>query len=93
MECFVAEPDRPVSLIQNKGWPSLNWGDWKDSYATLHRWTQIVGKIRMVNTRTASAVFRSTSISSRTSSSSAPATATSGRWRSNAVRWRIFMVN
>jgi Family of unknown function (DUF5996) len=50
MECVVAEPDRPVSLIDSKGWPRLNSGDWKDSYATLHRWTQIVGKIRMVNT-------------------------------------------
>src|SRR5437899_8747681 len=28
-------------------WPSLPLVEWKDTYATLHRWTQIVGKIRL----------------------------------------------
>jgi hypothetical protein len=28
-------------------WPSLPLADWKDTYATLHMWTQIVGKIRL----------------------------------------------
>lgn len=28
-------------------WPSLALADWKDTYATLHMWTQIVGKVRM----------------------------------------------
>ena len=28
-------------------WPGLNYGDWKETYRTLHRWTQIVGKIRL----------------------------------------------
>src|SRR5437667_10992398 len=28
-------------------WPSLPLEDWKDTYATLHRWAQIVGKIRL----------------------------------------------
>jgi len=28
-------------------WPSLPLEEWKDTYATLHRWTQIVGKIRL----------------------------------------------
>lgn len=28
-------------------WPSLPLEEWKDTYATLHMWTQIVGKIRM----------------------------------------------
>ena len=28
-------------------WPSLPLEDWKDTYGTLHRWTQIVGKIRL----------------------------------------------
>lgn len=27
-------------------WPSLPLAEWKDTYATLHMWTQIVGKIR-----------------------------------------------
>ncbi len=29
-------------------WPALPFGEWKDTYATLHRWTQIVGKVRTV---------------------------------------------
>jgi len=28
-------------------WPALRLNDWKDTYATLHMWTQIVGKIRL----------------------------------------------
>jgi hypothetical protein len=28
-------------------WPSLPLAAWADTYATLHRWTQIVGKIRL----------------------------------------------
>ena len=28
-------------------WPSLPLEDWKTTYATLHMWTQIVGKIRL----------------------------------------------
>lgn len=28
-------------------WPALRLADWKDTYATLHMWTQIVGKIRL----------------------------------------------
>ncbi|HJT46114.1 MAG TPA: DUF5996 family protein, partial [Chthoniobacterales bacterium] len=28
-------------------WPQLNYADWKDTCATLHMWTQIVGKIRL----------------------------------------------
>ena len=31
-------------------WPSLSLEDWGDSCATLHMWTQIVGKIRLVQT-------------------------------------------
>jgi len=28
-------------------WPELPYAAWKDTYATLHLWTQIVGKIRL----------------------------------------------
>ena len=28
-------------------WPSLPYQEWKDTYETLHMWTQIVGKIRL----------------------------------------------
>ena len=31
-------------------WPALPLQDWKDSYATLHLWTQIVGKLRLAQT-------------------------------------------
>jgi Family of unknown function (DUF5996) len=28
-------------------WPEIRLSDWKETYATLHMWTQIVGKIRL----------------------------------------------
>jgi len=31
----------------SKVWPELDYADWKDTCATLHMWTQIVGKIRL----------------------------------------------
>lgn len=31
-------------------WPSLSYEDWKETYQTLHRWTQIVGKLRLCKT-------------------------------------------
>jgi hypothetical protein len=31
-------------------WPGLPYAAWKDTYATLHLWTQIVGKIRLAQT-------------------------------------------
>jgi hypothetical protein len=31
-------------------WPSLALDDWQDTYATLHLWTQVVGKIRLAST-------------------------------------------
>jgi len=31
-------------------WPELNYADWKDTCATLHMWTQIVGKVRLTLT-------------------------------------------
>ncbi|HYP26341.1 MAG TPA: DUF5996 family protein [Blastocatellia bacterium] len=32
---------------RDKLWPALPLEEWKDTYATLHMWTQIVGKIRL----------------------------------------------
>jgi len=32
---------------QPECWPALPLDSWKDTYATLHMWTQIVGKVRM----------------------------------------------
>jgi Family of unknown function (DUF5996) len=37
-------PDQPDS------WPALPLANWKDTRATLHMWTQIVGKVRMALT-------------------------------------------
>jgi hypothetical protein len=31
-------------------WPSLAFETWKNTYATLHLWTQIVGKIWLIQT-------------------------------------------
>jgi hypothetical protein len=31
-------------------WPALPYGAWKDTCATLHLWTQIVGKVRLAQT-------------------------------------------
>ncbi len=33
---------------REEAWPSLPLESWSDTYATLHMWTQIVGKIRLV---------------------------------------------
>jgi len=35
---------------QPECWPALPLDGWKETYATLHMWTQVVGKIRMVLT-------------------------------------------
>src|SRR3989440_9813405 len=31
----------------SNAWPALPLDQWKDTYATLHRWSQIVGKVRL----------------------------------------------
>src|SRR5947199_2772973 len=35
---------------REKFWPSLPFAEWKETAATLHMWTQIVGKIRLTQT-------------------------------------------
>jgi hypothetical protein len=34
----------------NAQWPNLPLEEWEDTFATLHRWTQIVGKLRLAQT-------------------------------------------
>ena len=34
--------------MSNEKWPALPFAEWRDTATTLHMWTQIVGKIRMV---------------------------------------------
>src|SRR5579863_3756480 len=36
-----------VQTIAPAVWPELPLEAWKDTYATLHMWTQIVGKVRL----------------------------------------------
>ncbi len=36
--------------MQNNIWPELPLEAWKDTYATLHMWTQVVGKVRLALT-------------------------------------------
>jgi len=38
------------NAAQSEQWPSLAFEAWESTYATLHMWTQIVGKIRLVQT-------------------------------------------
>src|SRR3954462_2030459 len=33
--------------MENPGWPPLVYADWQESCATLHMWTQVVGKVRL----------------------------------------------
>jgi hypothetical protein len=32
---------------QPESWPALPLASWKETYATLHMWAQIVGKVRL----------------------------------------------
>ncbi len=34
-------------VTEHEQWPSLPYGEWQDTYATLHMWTQVVGKIAL----------------------------------------------
>jgi len=37
-------------MQEQEQWPALPLEEWADTYATLHMWTQIVGKIRLAQT-------------------------------------------
>lgn len=36
-----------AARTQGNSWPELPLDQWRDTYATLHMWTQIVGKVRL----------------------------------------------
>jgi hypothetical protein len=40
-------PNGRVSKTDDDRWPALPYDAWKDTYATLHMWTQVVGKIAL----------------------------------------------
>jgi hypothetical protein len=46
----MAFSDTSYSSLGSNPWPSLDFREWQDTCATLHRWTQIVGKIRLIQT-------------------------------------------
>ena len=37
----------PATAATRAAWPALPYDDWKDTYATLHMWMQVVGKVRL----------------------------------------------
>ena len=39
-----------VSRAEQVPWPTLHYRDWQDTLATLHLWTQVVGKVRLALT-------------------------------------------
>jgi len=39
-----------MTQIAVEKWPALPMNAWEDTYATLHLWTQVVGKIRLAST-------------------------------------------
>lgn len=36
-----------TAAMSDDRWPPLQYEDWKDTYATLHMWTQVVGKVAL----------------------------------------------
>jgi hypothetical protein len=50
---FVSREDSVTSaatsgpLPQDQAWPALPFAEWKDTFATLHMWMQVVGKVRL----------------------------------------------
>jgi hypothetical protein len=39
-----------MNTASNQAWPALPYLEWRDTWATLHLWMQIVGKIRLAQT-------------------------------------------
>jgi len=36
-----------MTAKNNEAWPALPLDEWQDTYATLHMWSQVVGKVRL----------------------------------------------
>jgi hypothetical protein len=41
------QPSNRTFTFQPEAWPALPLAEWQETYATLHMWTQIVGKTRL----------------------------------------------
>ncbi|MGH9714906.1 MAG: DUF5996 family protein [Candidatus Acidiferrales bacterium] len=40
-------PQQAAAKAREQAWPELPFAEWKDTCATLHMWTQVVGKVRL----------------------------------------------
>src|SRR5882757_1624151 len=47
MELLMIKADTSSHHQASHLWPALPLAAWQDTYATLHRWSQIVGKVRL----------------------------------------------
>jgi Family of unknown function (DUF5996) len=45
--CVAHPGQKEIRMKKSDPWPALPLSEWKDTYATLHMWTQIVGKVRL----------------------------------------------
>jgi hypothetical protein len=43
----LEERAMPDPADTGRVWPALNYSEWRDTAATLHLWTQVVGKVRL----------------------------------------------
>ena len=41
------QPTKTDAADEAGGWPSLPFAEWRETCATLHMWTQVVGKVRL----------------------------------------------
>jgi hypothetical protein len=46
----MSSPDSGAARGGRAVWPELPLAEWKDTLATLHMWTQVVGKVRLAQT-------------------------------------------
>jgi hypothetical protein len=46
----MIDSNAQTGLAESEVWPGLPLEEWKDTYATLHMWTQVIGKIRLAQT-------------------------------------------
>jgi hypothetical protein len=50
MSAFTPQSSVSEGTAADSPWPALWHDEWRDTQATLHRWTQVVGKIRLRQT-------------------------------------------
>src|SRR4029078_2017081 len=44
---YCLRPSGIMSPMTDELWPALPYDSWKTTYATLHMWTQVVGKVAL----------------------------------------------